>query len=135
MFRLFIREVQGMMTAVVSASMSLLCNYRQALVAGFPPRRPGFKPRSGDVGFMVDKVTLVQVFSEYFGFPCQVSFHQLLHIHHHLSSGAGTIGRLVADVPSGFSLTLPQESIYKKKKLNKTIITGNVFVDNEYDVA
>jgi hypothetical protein len=29
-----------------------------------------------------------QVFSEYFGFPCQSSFHQLLHNHPHLSSGA-----------------------------------------------
>jgi hypothetical protein len=28
--------------------------------------------------FVVDKVALGQVFSEYFGFPCQISFHQLL---------------------------------------------------------
>jgi hypothetical protein len=28
------------------------------------------------VGFVVDKVTLGQIFSEYFGFPCQSSFHQ-----------------------------------------------------------
>jgi hypothetical protein len=44
------------------------------------------------VGFVVDKVALGQVFCEYFGFPCQSSFHQLLHNHHHLS-GAGTIGQ------------------------------------------
>jgi uncharacterized protein YihD (DUF1040 family) len=31
------------------------------------------------VGFVVDKMALGQVFSEYFGFPCQSSFHQLLH--------------------------------------------------------
>jgi hypothetical protein len=41
---------------------------------------------------VVDKVALEQVFSEYFGFPCQSSFHQLLH-NHHRSSGAGTIGQ------------------------------------------
>jgi hypothetical protein len=35
------------------------------LVAGFPPLRPGFEPRSGHVGFVVDKVALEQVFSEY----------------------------------------------------------------------
>jgi hypothetical protein len=29
------------------------------------------------VGFVVDKVALGQVFSEYFGFPCQSSFHQI----------------------------------------------------------
>jgi hypothetical protein len=58
----------------------------------------------------MDKVALGQVSSEYFGFPCQFSFHRLLHIHHHLSSGAVTIGQLVADVPSGLSLTPPQET-------------------------
>jgi hypothetical protein len=50
-----------------------------------------------------------QVFSEYFGFPYQLSFHRLLHIHHHLSSGSGTIGQLVADVLSGLSLTPPKK--------------------------
>jgi hypothetical protein len=44
------------------------------------------------VGFVVDKVALGQGFSEYFGFPCHSSFHQLLH-NHHLSSRAGTIGQ------------------------------------------
>jgi hypothetical protein len=34
------------------------------------------------VGFVVDKAALGQVFSEYFGFPCQ-SFHQFLHHHNH----------------------------------------------------
>jgi hypothetical protein len=48
-------------------------------------------------------------FSEYFDFPCQFSFHRLLHTHH-LSSGAGIIGQIVADVPSGLSLTPPQET-------------------------
>jgi hypothetical protein len=66
------------------------------------------------MGFVVDKVALGQVFPEYFGFPCQFSFHRLLHIHHHQSSGAGTTGQLVADVKSGLSPT-PQET--KKKKI------------------
>jgi hypothetical protein len=61
------------------------------LVAGFPPRRSGFEPRSGNVGFVVNILVLGQVFSEYFGFPSQFSFHRMLNIHHHLSSGAGTI--------------------------------------------
>jgi hypothetical protein len=30
------------------------------------------------VGLVVDKVALGQVFSEYFGFPCQSLFHQFL---------------------------------------------------------
>jgi hypothetical protein len=68
--------------------------------------------RSVQAGFVVNKVALGQVFSEYFGFPCQFSFHRLFHIHHHhLSSGAGTIGQRVADVPSGLSLTALQGEI------------------------
>jgi hypothetical protein len=45
------------------------------------------------LGFVVDKVALGQVFSKYFGFPCQYLFRQFLHNHHHLFSGAGTIGQ------------------------------------------
>jgi hypothetical protein len=41
------------------------------------------RARSGHVGFVVDKVALGQIFSEYFGFPCQSSFHQFLHHHNH----------------------------------------------------
>jgi hypothetical protein len=39
---------------------------------GFPPRWPGFEPRSGHVGFVVYKVALEQVFFEYFGFPLPI---------------------------------------------------------------
>jgi hypothetical protein len=39
------------------------------LVAGFPYLRPRFNPRSGRVGFVVDKVTLGHNVSEYFSFP------------------------------------------------------------------
>jgi hypothetical protein len=76
----------------------------------------GFEPRSGHVGFMVDEVALGQVFSEYFGFPCEFSFHQLFHTRH-LSSGAGTIGQLVAAVPSALTIS-PHPKKVKKKYLN-----------------
>jgi hypothetical protein len=87
--------------------MELAVPQLRRLVAGFPPRQPGFEPTSSHVGFVVDNVALWQVLSEYLGFLCQFSFHRLLHTHH-LSSGAGTVGQLVADVPSGLSLTPPQ---------------------------
>jgi hypothetical protein len=64
------------------------------------------------VGFLVDKVELGQVFSEYFGFHCQFSFHQMLHTH--LSSGAGAIGQLVPDVPSGLIVSLTP--LHERKK-------------------
>jgi hypothetical protein len=75
---------------------------------------------------MVDKVTLGQVFSEYIGFPCQFSFRQMLHTH--LSSGAGTIGQFVTDVPSGLSLTPPQENkkiiVYIYVLFNEPVISS-----------
>jgi hypothetical protein len=57
----------------------------------------------GGPGSSPGPVTLAlrQVSSEYFGFPCQSSFHQLLHNHPHLSSGTCTVGQCVAAVPSG----------------------------------
>jgi hypothetical protein len=57
------------------------------------PRRTAFEPGSGHVGFSVDKVVHGKIFSKYFGSPYQSSFHQLLHNHHHLSYGAGTVGQ------------------------------------------
>jgi hypothetical protein len=54
----------------------------QRLVAVLPPRRPGFATGQYVV-FQVDKAALGQVFSEYFGFPCQASYHQFLHHHNH----------------------------------------------------
>jgi hypothetical protein len=68
---------------------------------------------TGHVGFVVDKVALGQIFSEHFVFLSQFSFYRLFHVHH-LSPGAGTRGQLVADVPSGLSLTPPQKT--KKQK-------------------
>jgi hypothetical protein len=37
--------------------------YLKRLVAGFPPRRPGFEHRSSRVGFVVVRVALGQIFS------------------------------------------------------------------------
>jgi hypothetical protein len=90
-FRITATELFGIATA-------------QAVSSRLPTRRPGVEPRSGHLGFVVDKVALGQVFSEYFGFPCQFSFHRLLH-NHHLSSGAGTIGQTVNVVLGRLSLT------------------------------
>jgi hypothetical protein len=62
---------------------------------------------------------LRQVFSEYFCFPCQFSLHQMLDTH--LSSGAGAVGQIVANIPSGSVSTPPHEkwkcfslSVYQK---------------------
>jgi hypothetical protein len=89
-----------------TSTHSSLC--RPCHSSGFPPRRPVLEPRSGHMGFVVEKVVLKQVFSEFFGFLCEFSFHRLRHTHR-LSSECGTIGQLVAAVPSRFSLSPPQE--------------------------
>jgi hypothetical protein len=72
-----------------------------AQAVSHPPRLPGFDPRSGHVGFVVDEVALGQVFSKYFCFPGQFSFHRLLH----------TSCIIRADVPSGLSLTPPPRNL------------------------
>jgi hypothetical protein len=65
------------------------------------------------VGYVVEKVALGQVSSEYFSFPCRLfSFQQMLH--NHLSSGADTIGHLMADISGGLSLTLPHKNFKRK---------------------
>jgi hypothetical protein len=64
---------------------SLAVTQLRRLVAGFPLRRPGLEPGSGNVGFVEGKVALGHVFSEYFGFPYKFSFRRLLYNHcHHL---------------------------------------------------
>jgi hypothetical protein len=42
------------------------------LVAGFPPRRPGFDPKWSPVGFMVNVVAPGHVFPEHFGFSLPI---------------------------------------------------------------
>jgi hypothetical protein len=81
-------------------------------------RRPEFEPRSGHLGFVAVKVALGQDFSEYVGFPFHLSFHRLLQTHH-LSSGAGTIGELVVDAPSGLSSAPSKET--KNKYIHATL--------------
>jgi hypothetical protein len=82
----------------------------QAVSCRLPSAEAGFDPRPVDVGFVVDNVLFGQVFSEYFGFPCQFSSHRLLHTHY-LSSVVGTIGQIVAVVISGLSVTHPKELV------------------------
>jgi hypothetical protein len=43
--------------------------------------RPAFVHSSGHVAFVADNVALKLVFTQCFYFPCQFSFHQLLHVY------------------------------------------------------
>ena len=45
-------------------------------VTGLLPRSPRFDPRPAHLGFVVGKVALGHVSSEYYGFPLSLSFHQ-----------------------------------------------------------
>jgi hypothetical protein len=94
-----------------------------------PAAAAWFDPKSGHVGSMVGKMALGQVFSEHFSFPCQFSFHQMPHSQHHLPFGAGTMGQIVADVPSGLSPTPPQ-GIRKKNKVQ--VCTGPIHIKPEF---
>jgi hypothetical protein len=86
----------------------------QAVSYRLPTAAACSQVKLGHVGFVVDQVALGQVSSEYFGFLYQFAFQRLPHNHHHLSPGTGTVGQIVAAIPSGHSLT-PREN--KKKSL------------------
>jgi hypothetical protein len=65
-----------------------MCNghaIAQAVSRWLPTAAAQVHVRVEHVGFVVDKAALGQVFSEYFGFPCQPSFHQFLYHHNHLA--------------------------------------------------
>jgi hypothetical protein len=89
-----------------------------AIAEAVSRRLPNAAAWVGHMGFVMDKVELVQIASEYFGFPSQFSFHQMLHTH--LSSVARTIGQLVADVRSGLRLT----PLHETKKKNCVLQSG-----------
>jgi hypothetical protein len=56
----------------------------EAVSRWLPTALARVRARVWQVGFVVDKVASGQIFSEYFGFPCQNrSFHQLLHPQNH----------------------------------------------------
>jgi hypothetical protein len=77
----------------------------QAIYRQFPNAAVRVRARAKSYGICGGPINSVADFSEYFGTPCQFVFHQFLQNHHHLSSGAGTIGQTVAALPSGLSLT------------------------------
>jgi hypothetical protein len=43
-----------------------------------PPLQHGFDPRSDNAVFVMDNEAMKQVLAEYFDFPLQFSFHQML---------------------------------------------------------
>jgi hypothetical protein len=51
----------------------------EAVSRWLPTKVARVRARSCHVGFAVDKLALRQVLSEYFFFPCQSFFHQILH--------------------------------------------------------
>jgi hypothetical protein len=55
----------------------------QAVSRWLPTAAVRVRDRIWQVGFVVENVALEQVFSEYFGFPCQSSFHQILYHHNY----------------------------------------------------
>jgi hypothetical protein len=65
----------------------------QAVSRWFPTAATWVRSRVWSSGICGGQSGARQDLSEYFGFPCQSWFHQLLHNHPHLSSGAGTIGQ------------------------------------------
>jgi hypothetical protein len=73
------------------------------------------------VGFVVGKVALWQVFTEYFGFPCQFSFSQLLYIYYTFSHERSTVSMLAV-------------SLSEKLKKNLQILVDGFRLHVKYNV-
>jgi hypothetical protein len=59
----------------------------EAVSRWLPTAAARVRDRVWQVGFVVDRVASGQVFSEYFGLPCQNRSFHLLHHHHHNHPG------------------------------------------------
>jgi hypothetical protein len=75
----------------------------EAVSRWLPTAAARVRARVWQVGFVVDRVASGQVFSEYFGFPCQPEFIPPIPPSSQ-SPGAGTIGQYMAAVQSGRSM-------------------------------
>jgi hypothetical protein len=59
------------------------CAIAQAVSGWLPTAAAWVRAWTEHVRFVMSKVSLGPVFSEYFDFPCQSSFHQIVHHHNH----------------------------------------------------
>jgi hypothetical protein len=93
------------------------------LVGELSPRSPEFSPGSIHVGFVVDKVALVQVFfSEVFGFPLSVSFHR--------RSRYLCVIWGMNSMPVNGSSSETQISPHKNQSVKHTILVASVLLQN-----
>jgi hypothetical protein len=81
------------------------------------------RARVWQVGFVLDKMASGQVFSEYFGFPCQPHFI-LPTFPSSQSPGTGTIGQYMAAVPRGPSMDSTSQFPNKKILLGNFVTFG-----------
>jgi hypothetical protein len=66
-----------------SVDTSILFLYGRAISQAVSLWLPTAAARVWQVAFVLNKMALGQVFSEYFGFSCQSLLHQILHHHNH----------------------------------------------------
>jgi hypothetical protein len=107
-------------------------NSLKQAVSGWYPKAVARVLVRAHVKFVVDKAALRQVFSEYFGFPCQ-SFYQFLHLYKH----PGWHNRqLVAAMPSRPNWTIgqlvrigfePEATTTRRKNSNRYTSTVDVY--------
>jgi hypothetical protein len=95
----------------------------QAVSRRLPTAAALFEPRSDRVAFVVNKVALEQVFSEYFGLSCQFLFHRVLH------TRACTVRGWYNRPVSGRRTKWTQSHLTKKKNYrNNYICTENTYI-------
>jgi hypothetical protein len=92
---------------ILNFNVENMCNGFSSVSRQFSPRRPGFDPTSGQVEFVVDKVARCSLTQSISVSP--TDSHSTYYFKLSCHPGSGTIGPLVAGVPSRLSLTPPHE--------------------------
>jgi hypothetical protein len=83
-----------------------------------PPLGHRFDPRSGYLVFVVNKMSLRHVFSEYIGFFCHFSFHQLLYINWSPYHGRSVVSVLTTSSDNKEKRNLPWPRFYQRSSVS-----------------
>jgi hypothetical protein len=85
---IFLLEIKFWVVESVFVLAENLLNWAQSVASGFSPQQTQFDRMWSHISYVVDKVTLGQILSEYVRLHCQISFHQLFCIlYHYITDG------------------------------------------------
>jgi hypothetical protein len=95
-------------TVVNKKEMERTVPWLRRLFAGLSQQSPGFVPGIILVGFVVDRMAVGQVLSEFFGLPCQYHSTVFIHSIHHLGMNNMSVSGSSSETQSHFNKSQPK---------------------------